>query len=119
MNTFKKIALAAAAGLITAEQSFAAINAGSAGDTLIGNTSTDLVGLIRTFVLWVVGLLALAAVIMGIYAGYLIVTAGGDEEKVKKGKNILIQVAIGIVVIFLANTIVQFVMGLAIDGKGA
>jgi uncharacterized membrane protein YwzB len=39
------------------------------------------------------------------------VTAGGDEEKVKKGKNILIQVALGIVVIFLAYSIVNWVVG--------
>ncbi len=37
-------------------------------------------------------------------------TAGGEEEKMKKGRTILIQVAIGLVVIFLANSVVQFVL---------
>ena len=37
-------------------------------------------------------------------------TAGGDEDKVSTGRKILIQVALGLVVIFLANSIVQFVL---------
>lgn len=43
-------------------------------------------------------------------------TAGGDEEKVKKGRTILIQVGIGLIVIFLANSIVQFVLTKIIGG---
>ena len=53
---------------------------------------------------------------MAVYAGFLIVTAGGDEEKVKKGKHILIQVAIGIIVVFLASTFVYFAMNIGTDG---
>ena len=33
-----------------------------------------------------------------------------DEEKVKKGKTILIQAGIGLVVIFLANSIVSWII---------
>lgn len=36
-------------------------------------------------------------------------TAAGDEEKVKKGKTILIQAATGILVIFLAAGIVALI----------
>ena len=54
--------------------------------------------------------LAILAVVYGLYGGFLMVTAGGEEEKMKKGRTILIQVAIGLVVIFLANSIVQFVL---------
>lgn len=54
--------------------------------------------------------LGILAVCYGIWGGFQIVTAAGDEEKVKKGRTILIQVAIGLVVIFLANSIVQFIL---------
>jgi len=54
--------------------------------------------------------LALIGVCYGLWGGFQIVTAGGEEEKVKKGRTILIQVAIGLVVIFLANSIVQWVL---------
>ncbi len=54
--------------------------------------------------------LAILAVCYGIYGGFLMMTAGGEEDKMKKGRTILLQVAIGLVVIFLANSIVQFVL---------
>ncbi len=56
--------------------------------------------------------LALLAVIYGIYGGFMILTAGGDEERVKKGRTIIIQVVIGIIVIVLAGSVVKWVIGL-------
>ena len=58
--------------------------------------------------------LALVAVAYGIWGGFQIITAGGDEEKVKKGRTILIQVVIGIIVIWLAGSIVKWVIGLVV-----
>jgi hypothetical protein len=54
--------------------------------------------------------LGIVAVIYGIYGGFLILTAGGEDDKVKKGKSIIIQVSIGLVIIFLANSLVQWVI---------
>jgi len=54
--------------------------------------------------------LGIIAVIYGVYGGFLILTAGGEDDKVKKGKSIIIQVTIGLVVIFLANSIVQWIL---------
>lgn len=56
--------------------------------------------------------LSLVAVAYGIWGGFQIVTAGGHEEKVKQGRTILIQVVIGIIVIWLAGSIVKWVVGL-------
>ncbi len=56
--------------------------------------------------------LSILAVAYGIWGGFQIVTAGGDEEKVKKGRTILIQVVIGIIVIWLAGSVVKWVIGL-------
>lgn len=56
--------------------------------------------------------LALLAVGYGLYGGFLMMTAGGDEKKVEQGKTILIQVGLGLIVIFLAGSIVKWVLGL-------
>ena len=56
--------------------------------------------------------LSILAVGYGIWGGFQIVTAGGDEDKVKKGRTILIQVVIGIIVIWLAGSVVKWVVGL-------
>ncbi len=54
--------------------------------------------------------LYLIAVCYALWWGFNILTAGGDEEKVKKGKTILIHAAIGLVVIFLASSIVKWIV---------
>jgi hypothetical protein len=51
-----------------------------------------------------------------LYGGFQILTAGGDEEKVKKGKTTLIQAVIGLIVIFLASNIIRWVIGLGTGG---
>ena len=111
MNTFKKFALATAGTTLTIEQTMAAIAVGTPDTKLVGTNSTDLVTNVQNILSWLLGLLALLATAYWLYGGFLMVTAGGDEEKVKKGKNILIQVALGIVVIFLAYSIVNWVVG--------
>jgi len=55
------------------------------------------------------GILGLIAVGFVIYAGILMVTAGGEEENVTKGRKIITYAAIGIVIILLSYTIVTFV----------
>ena len=62
-------------------------------------------------------IVGLVAVVYGIYGGVLMMTAGGDEEKVKKGRTIIIQVLIGIVVIFLANSIIRWFLS-TVMGSG-
>jgi Type IV secretion system pilin len=56
--------------------------------------------------------ISILAVCYGIWGGFQILTAGGDEEKVKKGRTIMLQVVIGIVVIWLAGSVVKWVVGL-------
>ena len=73
-----------------------------------GTADTAIQDLVGTLFLY----LGLLAVLYGLWGGFQILTAGGDEDKVKKGKTILVQVAIWIVVIFLANSIVTWVLGL-------
>lgn len=61
------------------------------------------------YLLW---FLFLVAVIYMIYAWFQILIAAWDEEKVKKGKNIIVSAAIGLVIIFLAFSIVRFIFNI-------
>lgn len=52
--------------------------------------------------------LALFAVVMVIYAGWLIFISGGDEEKLKKAKRTIIYLAIGIILLVASQAIFRF-----------
>ncbi len=54
--------------------------------------------------------LYIVAVVYGLWGGFNILTAWWAEEKVKKWRAIIIHSLIGLVVIFLANSIVWFVV---------
>ncbi len=70
-----------------------------------------LIGRIISAVLGIVGSIAL---LMFIYGGFMWLTSGGITEKITKGKQVLVWAAIGLVVIFLSYTLVNFVIkGLA------
>ena len=58
--------------------------------------------------------LYLVAVLLAIWGGFNILTAAWDEEKVTKGKTILMQAAWGVVVIFLAGSIIDWLINLIV-----
>ncbi len=78
---------------------FTANTLGNAGN--ITNTGT-LVNSIMGLVNWVAWAVGLVAVVMGMYAGILFITAGGDAAKVSTARNILLYSIIGIAVAVLA-----------------
>jgi membrane protein DedA with SNARE-associated domain len=57
-----------------------------------------------------VGLSALVAVGMIIYSGYMFITSSGDPDKVAKGGSALTAAIIGMVIVFLARTIILFIL---------
>jgi hypothetical protein len=67
-----------------------------------------LIGYIINAVLGIVGSVAL---IMFVYGGIVWMTAGGNEQSITKGRNILMWAAVGIVVIFSSYALVRFVIG--------
>jgi hypothetical protein len=58
-----------------------------------------LIDVIKSFINWMLGMLALIALVILIWGGFQMVTAAGDETKYKKGFKILQQAAIGLVFI--------------------
>lgn len=55
----------------------------------------------------------LAALLMFVYGGLTWMTSSGSQERVKKGKEIIIWSAIGLIVIFGAYGLVSFIINLA------
>ena len=56
---------------------------------------------------WVAGILA---IIMIIYAGYLLVRSANDTNKITTAKNIILYSVVGLIVVVVANAIVSFVI---------
>lgn len=72
----------------------------------------NLVNIINGIINWAFGLLLLLAAIFIIWAAFLYLTSGGDEEKIKSAKNYIIYAVVAIVVAALARLIVFVVRAL-------
>ncbi len=110
MTTLQKFGYASLASMFAVTQTFAALNFKQKDpNQLQGGTGAGedaIMNLIAKFL----GFVTLIAVVYCLWAGFQILTAGGDEEKVKTGRKIIIQVIIGIVVMWLAYSVVSWVV---------
>ncbi|PIZ73997.1 hypothetical protein COY07_01190 [Candidatus Peregrinibacteria bacterium CG_4_10_14_0_2_um_filter_43_11] len=97
---FVSTAFAQSASFFDNPQTGAAPNVAAQGT--LGQNITNLIN-------FFLGLLGLIAVAMLIYAGVLMVTAGGNEDQTGKAKKIITYAVIGIVIILLSYTIVTFI----------
>jgi hypothetical protein len=80
----------------------------------IGNTgffgTDDIRVIVARIINIALGLLGIIAFGLVLYAGVVIMTAGGNEEKVTEGKNILVNAVIGLAIILSAYAIVSFII---------
>lgn len=76
---------------------------------LPGITVESLAGKIITII---ISLLGIIFVLFVIYGGYLYLTAAGNEEKTKKGRTIIVQSLLGLIIILSAYAISYFVINL-------
>ncbi len=67
---------------------------------------------IQDIVNYVLTFMAIVWVLYIIYAGFNILTAAGDDEKISNSKKIITYVAIGLVIMFLAYSIIWFIFGI-------
>lgn len=70
----------------------------------------DLPSIVQKVLTWALGFAIVVAVIVIIVAGYMYITAAGDETKIKKATTTLTWAIIGLIVAFVALLLVQFVM---------
>ncbi len=80
-----------------------------------GLVDTDIRTIIAKIIKAALGLLGIVAVCLVLYAGYLWMTAGGDDEKINSSKKILINASIGLIIILSAYSIVSFVMNKLVE----
>ncbi len=96
-----------------------ALNSGDSGgqitlDNPIGESNPNIIiGKVIEMVLGVVGSLAL---LMFVYGGFTWMLSAGNNEKVQKGKEILIWATIGLIVIFSAYAMIKLIFqGLGVE----
>lgn len=91
----------------------------AAGTDLVKNS--DIVTMIGGIVGVIIGLLGVVLALIIIYGGFIWMTAGGDPKKVEKGKDMIKNAVIGLVIVFAAYAITGFVLRnlTGITGGGA
>lgn len=104
------IAMAAAAALPAAVLAATPYSIENVGGS-VGLGTADLKQTIVNIISWVLGILALVAVVMIIIGGFQWMTAGGNEEKIEKAKKVISAAVIGLIIVLLAWAIVIFVAG--------
>ena len=75
------------------------------------NSVNDLIGKVINAIMGFIGSLAL---LMFVFGGLTWMTSGGSQEKVKKGKDIVIWSALGLIVIFSAYAITNLIINYAV-----
>lgn len=73
--------------------------------------TTNIPSLVGNIIKALLGIVGSIALLMFIYGGFTWLTATGNPDKVKKGRDILVWATIGIVVIFVSYAAIDFVIG--------
>jgi len=89
----------------------------SANNLDIGNASPE--DMVVSVINWILGILALVAVVMILVGGFKWMTAGGNEEKTEGAKKLLIAALIGLVIILAAWGISVYVINNVLDFTNA
>jgi len=76
-----------------------------------GSSGTDLTKIAGGLISEALGLLGIVLLAILIWAGFLWMTAQGEEAKVKKAKDMIFQAVVGLVIIVAAYAIADFVLG--------
>lgn len=84
----------------------------------IGLPSTDIRVVIARIIRTALGLLGIVALVLILYAGFVWMTAGGDEEKISQAKKILLNAVIGLVIILSSYAIASFVINRLVGATG-
>lgn len=77
--------------------------------TQLGLGEADLKDTVINILQWVLGILALVAVVMVIIGGFQWLTSAGNEEKIERAKRVISSAVIGLIIVLLAWAIVIFV----------
>lgn len=113
MKHLKKLMnTAAATSAILFISNVSANSLNTEGGRITATAEGDLGTNISTVLNYFLGLLGLVATAFLIYAGVLMVTAGGNEEQVTKARKIIVYAVVGIIIVILSYSIVNFATGI-------
>lgn len=84
----------------------AGLTSGSTGEPKVG-----LITIIGTIMKTALGLLGVVLLLLTIYAGFMWMTAQGNEEQVTKAKTMIRNAVIGLIITLAAYSIASFVTG--------
>lgn len=73
------------------------------------NGQENLKDSIITMLNYFLGFVGVLLVVIIVYAGFLIIVSQGEEEELTKGRTMIVYAIIGVVIIFLSYTIVNFI----------
>lgn len=98
--------------LVGVNSAFAAIDYASSNtvDGGLRGKEDNVDKVLEGWITYLTGFLYLIAIAMILWGAFNILTAAGDEDKVKKGKTVLMQAVAGLIVVFLANSIILWVL---------
>jgi len=82
-------------------------------------SSTDPRIIVGRIIQWALSFLGVIAISLTMYAGFLWMTSGGDEEKISQAKKILTNAVIGLVIILSAWGITTFILTRLLAATGA
>lgn len=80
---------------------------------------TDIPTIIGRAIQGLTGISGSIALLVFIYGGFLWLTSGGNSEKIKKGKDIMVWAVLGMVVMFGSFIIVRYVLQAVTGAAGA
>jgi len=112
-------------GIVRAQETFAPAGNLQEGVEVIreplGLPSTDIRVIVARIIRVALSLIGILLVALIIYAGFLWMTAGGNDEQINKAKSILKNAVIGLVIVLSAYSIAQFIfklLGYELDHGG-
>ncbi len=89
------------------------------GEAIGTDATNDLPTLIGNIISALLSVLGIIFVVLVVYAGFLYLTAQGEDTKVKKAKTLLTQSVIGLVIIVAAYAISAFVIDALVEVAGS
>lgn len=82
---------------------------GSVLSDLAGGTVTNYLILIVNFILYFLAIVTFFAIV---YGGYLMLTSGGNEEGVTKGRKVLLGAILGFLIVIISYAVVNTLLNL-------
>ena len=81
-------------------------------DNPLAGNETSIPNLIARVIKIILGLIGVASLIMFIYAGFMWLTAQGNMEKIKKGRDTMLYAVIGLVIVFSSYIVLNYLFGI-------